>query len=135
VVDVSPDVNTTYHVITTDLHGCSDSALFEIKVLCDNNNSLFIPNGFEPKITAKYENRFFYIQGKGIKELEFIRIYNRWGSEVYSREHIPINKPDVGWDGTFDGKPCTCDIYMYQMQVICADGTIFPISGNMTLIR
>jgi PKD repeat protein len=135
VVDVSPDVNTTYHVITTDLHGCSDSALFEIKVLCDNNNSLFIPNGFEPKVTAKYENRFFYIQGKGIKELEFIRIYNRWGSEVYSREHIPINKPDVGWDGTFDGKPCTCDIYMYQMQVICADGTIFPISGNMTLIR
>ncbi|MFM2225560.1 MAG: hypothetical protein RJA07_1762 [Bacteroidota bacterium] len=135
VVDVSPDVNTTYHVITEDLHGCTDSTTFKIKVLCDKENSLFIPNGFEPKVNAKYENRFFYVQGKGIKELEFIRIYNRWGSEVYSREHIPINKPEVGWDGYFNGKPCTCDIYMYQMQVICADGTIFPISGNMTLIR
>jgi CHU_C Type IX secretion signal domain len=134
-VKVSPDVNTIYHVLTNDLHGCMDSSEVTIKVLCDKSNSIFIPNGFEPKVNAKYENRFFYVQGKGIKEIEFMRIYDRWGSEVFSAEHSPINKPDAGWDGNFRGKPCTCDIYMYQMQVICADGTIFPISGNMTLIR
>ncbi|MFM2048851.1 MAG: hypothetical protein RI955_1399, partial [Bacteroidota bacterium] len=134
-VIVSPDVNTIYKVVINDLHGCSDSANVTIKVLCDKDKSLYIPNAFEPKLLAKYENRFFYVQGRGIKELQFLRIYNRWGCEVFSREHMLINVAELGWDGTFNGAPATCDVYMYQMQVLCEDGSLIPISGNFTLVR
>ena len=48
---------------------------------------------------------------------------------------MPVNKPEVGWNGMFKGKPMMSDVYMYQLQIECADGTLFPIAGNVTLIR
>ncbi len=132
---VAPDVNTVYHVTFTDEYGCVDSTQVTIIVLCDKDKSVYIPNAFEPKPTSKFENQFFYVQGRGIKELVFLRVYDRWGNELYNAEHVPVNKPEVGWNGMFKGKPMMSDVYMYQLQIECADGTLFPIAGNVTLIR
>jgi hypothetical protein len=67
--------------------------------------------------------------------LTYLRVYNRWGTQVFNAEHVPINKPEAGWDGTFQGTKVNIDVYMYQMQVECANGTMFPISGNVTIIK
>ncbi len=130
---VSPEVNTTYHVVLTDAHGCVDSAEISITVLCDRTNAVYVPNAFTPSKPGK--NDHFYVQGTGVKEINYLRIYNRWGNLVFSTEHIAINKPELGWDGNFGGKEMSSDVFMYQMQVECSNGTIFPISGNFTLIR
>ena len=132
---VSPDVNTTYTTVFTNNYGCKDSAEVTIFVLCDRNNSLYVPNAFEPVAGSNGRNAYFYVQGTGIKEITYMRIYNRWGTEVFSTEHIPINKPEAGWDGTFKGTKVGIDVYMYQMQVECANGGFIPISGNVTVIK
>jgi gliding motility-associated-like protein len=120
--------------VLTDNYGCKDSAQISIYVLCDKSNSIYIPNAFEP-LSTNTRNAYFYVQGTGIKEVSFLRIYNRWGTELFFREHFQINKPELGWDGTFNGTKVTNDVYMYQMQIICANGTVFPISGNFTVIK
>jgi gliding motility-associated-like protein len=130
---VSPEVNTTYHVILTDIHGCIDSAKITVTVLCDRTNAVYVPNAFTPSKPGL--NDHFYIQGTGVKEVNFLRIYNRWGNLVFSSEHFQINQKDLGWDGRFGGHDLSSDVFMYQMQVECANGNIFPISGNFTLIR
>ena len=132
---VSPEINTTYQVLFTDDNGCHDTSAVQFFVLCDKEKSLYIANAFEPKPTAKFENRFFYVQGIGIKQILFLRVFDRWGNQIFNAENIPINKPDAGWDGTFNGKPMMSDVYMYQLLVECANGSIFPIAGNVTLIR
>jgi hypothetical protein len=71
----------------------------------------------------------------GIKEIVYLRIYNRWGDQLFNMEHFPINDPSYGWDGTRDGVKVGNDVYMYQMQILCSNGTVFPISGNITVIK
>ena len=134
-VIMSPDINTTYTVVLTDVYGCIDSTEITIYVLCDKQNSIYVPNAFEPSVGASSRNAYFYVQGTGVKELTYLRVFNRWGAEVFNAEHVPINKPEAGWDGTFNGSPVGIDVYMYQMQVECSNGNLFPISGNVTIIK
>jgi gliding motility-associated-like protein len=104
-----------------------------VTVLCDRTNAVYVPNAFTPSKPGL--NDHFYIQGTGVKEINYLRIYNRWGNLVFSNEHFQINQKDLGWDGRFGGHELSSDVFMYQMQVECANGNVFPISGNVTLIR
>ncbi|MFM2225906.1 MAG: hypothetical protein RJA07_2108 [Bacteroidota bacterium] len=132
---VAPEVNTTYSITMTDEYGCKDSADVSIFVLCDKNNSIYVPNAFEPNQPSSNINSRFFIQGRGIKEIVFLRIYNRWGDELFNQEHFPINDANYGWDGTKNGTVVGNDVYMYQMQVLCSNGSVFPLSGNFTVIK
>jgi PKD repeat protein len=132
---VLPEINSTYTISMTDAYGCKDSAEISIFVLCDKNNSIYVPNAFEPNQPSSNINSRFFIQGTGVKEVVFLRIYNRWGDQVFNREHFAINDPDLGWDGTANGVKVGNDVYMYQMQILCSNGTLFPIAGNLTVIK
>jgi gliding motility-associated-like protein len=130
---VWPEVTTTYQVILTDIHGCYDSAEVTVHVLCNASNAVYVPNAFLPD--ANGINGRFFLQGKGINQLNYLRIYDRWGGLVYSVENSPINNPSVGWDGTFNGAAMPSGVFMYQTEVQCAEGEVFPMTGTFTLIR
>ncbi|MFM2048214.1 MAG: hypothetical protein RI955_762 [Bacteroidota bacterium] len=130
---VWPDVTTKYTVILTDIHGCSDTADVTVHVLCNASNAVYVPNAFIPGSSPA--NSRFYVQGTGVTQLNYIRIYDRWGGLVYSAQNQPINDSSVGWDGFFNGSPMPAGVFMYQMEVQCAEGEVFPLTGTMTLIR
>jgi gliding motility-associated-like protein len=130
---VWPEITTTYQVILTDIHGCSDSAEVTVHVLCNASNAVYVPNAFLPD--ASGINGRFFLQGKGITQLNYLRIYDRWGGLVYSVENSPINNAAVGWDGTFNGTAMPSGVFMYQTEVQCAEGEVFPMTGTFTLIR
>ncbi|MFM2224538.1 MAG: hypothetical protein RJA07_740 [Bacteroidota bacterium] len=130
---VWPDVTTKYTVILTDIHGCSDTADVTVHVLCNASNAVYVPNAFIPGSTPA--NSRFYVQGTGVTQLNYIRIYDRWGGLVYSAQNQPINDSSVGWDGFFNGSPMPAGVFMYQLEVQCAEGEVFPLTGTMTLIR
>jgi hypothetical protein len=33
------------------------------------------------------------------------------------------------------GQPLNPDVFVYQMEVICETGEVFPVKGNVSLIR
>lgn len=70
-----------------------------------------------------------YVRGKCIKKMQFI-IFNRWGEKVFES-----SDPDIGWDGTFRGKPMESGVFVYYLTAEYYNGLIVKKQGNVTLIR
>lgn len=127
--EAHPFLPTTYTISVTDTFGCVLTATVFIKVgelKCDEP-FVFIPNAFTPN-------------GDGINDVVFVRseilddfvfmIYSRWGQKVFE-----TMDQKVGWDGTFDGKPCQAGVYDYYFKGTCIDQQKLELKGNITLVR
>ncbi|MEL7425354.1 MAG: gliding motility-associated C-terminal domain-containing protein [Bacteroidota bacterium] len=60
----------------------------------------------------------------------YLAIYNRWGEQVFESF-----SQDDGWDGTFEGKALSPDVYGYYLEVSCFGGEEYRSRGNITLLR
>jgi gliding motility-associated-like protein len=60
-------------------------------------------------------------------EIEQIKIYNRWGNEVYKSDKI--------WDGNIDGKNAPAEVYYYTMTYFIGKSCYHTAKGNVTLMR
>jgi gliding motility-associated-like protein len=123
----TPTVTTTYTVFGMDKYGCRDTA--QITITVDSTMSEHIPTGFTPNGDGL--NDVFRFNGGKHQKLVEMRVYNRWGEQVFYS-----NTREVGWDGTYKGVPADMGVYYYQ--IILArpgypDNTV--LKGEITLIR
>ncbi|WP_305856915.1 PKD domain-containing protein [Flavihumibacter rivuli] len=128
----NPKFTTKYAVSVIDSNGCRIASEITVRVICEDKN-YFVPNTFSPNNDGS--NDWFYPRGTGLDRIESLRIFNRWGEMVFERRNFPANNPTLGWNGMYKGKPAEVDAYIYIMEVICENGQIVPIKGNVTLIR
>ncbi|MBV9962127.1 MAG: PKD domain-containing protein, partial [Parafilimonas sp.] len=128
---LKPVSNQTYTVVAKNIAGCSVEKHISITVLCKGQN-LFIPNTFSPNGDGM--NDYFYPRGKGFSVKSF-RIFSRWGTIVYERTNFPPNQQNYGWDGTYNGKTVTPDVYVFIAEILCDNGGIITTKGNITLLR
>ncbi len=120
--------NTYYLSVRNDI-GCSllDSVTVTILPPLCGNPVVFVPSAFSPDNDG--HNDILRVEGNHITEMTFA-IYNRWGQKVFE-----TNDQDRGWDGTFEGKLLSPDVYGYYMQCVCDDGSEAFLKGNITLLR
>ena len=127
-----PLLTTTYTVSVQDSSGCSALDDVELKVL--KIRPIFIPNVFSPNGDGL--NDYFAIFGNqaafSVKEL---RIYDRWGGQVFEGKNIPLNAENQGWDGTFDGKQLNPDAFTFYAIIRFIDGEEVLYKGSVTLVR
>jgi len=118
----SPEVRTRYFVTATTEHGCEvrDS----IDILVNTETLLDVPNAFSPS------SGDFKIVKRGIANLKYFRIFNRWGNKVFETTDI-----DKGWDGTFNDVAQPLGVYIYSIDATTSTGKPFRKDGNVTLIR
>ena len=64
-----------------------------------------------------------------------MRVFNRWGQMVFEKRNFAPNDPNVGWDGTFNGRKAPVDVYIYTIEVICENSQVVAYHGNVALIR
>lgn len=128
----NPQFNTTYNISVLDTNGCKNTADIIVKVICVDKN-YFIPNTFSPNNDGV--NDRFFPRGTAIDKIQSMRIFNRWGELVYEKRNFAANSPSDGWDGRIRGAIAAMDAYVYIIEVICDNGEIIPIKGNVTLIR
>ncbi|MES2649760.1 MAG: PKD domain-containing protein [Bacteroidota bacterium] len=128
----TPKTNITYTVVASNEGGCSARDQVTISVICDGKN-IIVPNTFSPNNDAVNER--FFPRGKGIFNIKSFRVFNRWGQVVFEKMNGDANLASEGWDGTFKGKPQPLDVYVYMMEVVCDNGTVNRINGNVTLLR
>jgi gliding motility-associated-like protein len=121
----SPQISTKYKVEGITAWGCKASD--SISVYVDPETLLTLPNAFAPGTGANGE---FKVLRRGIAELRYFRIWDRWGVKVF--ETTDISK---GWDGTFNGKPQPFGVYIYEAGAVTSSGRDFVKHGNVTLIR
>lgn len=99
-----------YEICTNS--GCS-SAEVQVKVLCDG---LVIYSAFSPN--EDMQNDFFHIDGLEEYPETELRIFNRWGMQVY---HSSDYKND--WQGTWNGAPVPDGSYFYR--IVLKNGKTF----------
>ena len=109
----------------TSNEGCADSVCKSVEA--DIHTAIDIPTGFSPN--GDGSNDILFVRGGGI-EIMNLRIFNRWGEKVFES-----NSLEVGWDGTFKGKPQEIDAYAYVVTATFIDGTTAIKKGNITLLR
>jgi gliding motility-associated-like protein len=120
----SPYVNTNYKVRAWTEEGCT--VYDSIYVAVSPESIVDIPNAFTP---GGVVNSKFMIVKRGIVNMKFFRIYDRWGVKVYEWAN------DNGWDGTYQNKPQPFGVYVYEVEAVTSDGVIFHKKGNVTLLR
>ncbi|MDX1667026.1 MAG: gliding motility-associated C-terminal domain-containing protein, partial [Saprospiraceae bacterium] len=120
-----------FSVTLTDERGCPATDTLLISV--NPEKELFVPNAFSPD--GDGFNDLFYPQGKaGVVILE-MRIFNRWGVEIFSRENVSLNDTAAGWDGNMANRPADSGIYIYYIRIRYADGEEETFSGDIALVR
>lgn len=92
-----------------------------------------LPTGFTPN--GDLQNDVFYVRSEDLKTVKTMRIYNRWGQLVYSKENVLPNDISGGWDGKYEGQICAPDIYMYYIEGICNSGKEILVKGDVMIIR
>lgn len=117
----------TYTLSMTDLLGCSTAeGTFIIHIFPET--FLDLPTTFTPN--GDGVNDIIYLKGWGIKELEYFKIFNRWGELVFETNDIM-----VGWDGYYKGILQNNDTYTYKAIVKTWKNEEIEGAGHINLMR
>jgi gliding motility-associated-like protein len=127
-----PNLSTNYTVEVENSYGCTATDDVFVKVTCDKG-AVFLPTAFSPNRDGK--NEWFYPKGRGVKEVVWMRVYDRWGSLVFEKAHFQINTATAGWNGTWKNQIAPIGSYVYAMETMCEDGTTFLFRGTVTVVR
>ena len=122
---------TVYTLIINDLNGCAATANTQLRV--DRRRNLYAPNVFSPN--GDGQNDHFTLYGKGVRELRTLRIFDRWGAELFLAEHLPIGEEADGWGGDFRNKALAPAVFVWQAVIEFLDGEVAVFSGDVTLVR
>lgn len=124
-VVANPVTNTEYTVSVIDDNGCVTQEKVYVRV----DSKLFdFPSGFTPNGQNEI-NRNFGIIASPVVELIELRIFNRWGEQVFRG-----SGNNAKWNGVYKGDLQPMDTYIYQAQVQLPDGSRVNSSGNVILI-
>jgi gliding motility-associated-like protein len=128
----SPKNTTTYTIRVINDGGCVATDKVTVIVTCNNEN-VFIPNTFSPNNDGV--NDVFYPRGRGLFQIQSMRIFNRWGELVFQRTNFTANDANAGWNGKYRGTAANADVYTYIIEIICDNSEVIPFKGNITLIQ
>lgn len=119
----SPMVTTTYTVELIDANGCR--ATDEVTVFI--NGSLWVPNTFSPN--GDDINDAFFALATEVKHFRLL-VFDRWGLEVFRAD-----RPNMHWDGTFNGRPAAIDTYVWRVDLTHLNGQARTVYGHVNLVR
>ncbi|MFN0174621.1 MAG: gliding motility-associated C-terminal domain-containing protein [Saprospiraceae bacterium] len=119
-------------VLVRSKKGCiaSDTLCYKIR----SHRRVYPPNVFSPN--GDGQNDFFTIfSDDGVKQILSLKIFNRWGGQIYQANNIKTNDEPRGWDGTFKGQELNIDVFVWVAEIEFIDGEIIRMSGDVTLVR
>ena len=116
----------------TNSEGCSATDTISISLKC-SGSVVFIPNTFTPDGDGL--NDIFYPRGRGIKRVNYFRVFNRWGELIFEQKNFNIDDRTRGWDGRFNGKYLPPDVFVYTTEMVCDNNETFLLKGTIMIIR
>jgi gliding motility-associated-like protein len=130
---VRPLDDKTYNLRVVDVNGCIADARLDVEL--ERNRNVFVPNIFSPNDDDR-NDYFAPFSGAGVKSINFMRIFDRWGELLYEKTGLPIgDDPSKGWDGKFKGIYVQSGVYVYIIDVTFEDGNTLVYRGDITVIR
>ncbi|GEM_PF-3389976 len=114
--------------------GCTAEDAFTLRL--HSGFRVFAPNILKiPSSDGSERNARFTLYGPQIETIEYLRIFDRYGSLVYEiKESVPGDWTG-GWDGYTGQKPAPPGAYIYVARVRFADESRQVLRGDVTVIR
>jgi gliding motility-associated-like protein len=115
--------------------GCADSITRFVTIAVVH--TVTVPNAFTPTSDGdnplydptSTSNTVFYPFSEYVDEYR-MSIFNRWGELIFESDETQL-----GWNGTYRGKPCPQDVYVYRIDMVFTDGFETTKVGDITLFR
>ncbi len=124
--------NLDVRIIVEDARGCRATDGFHLRIVL---GEVFAPSAFSPNNDGVNDRFILYSDNGSGEIIERLRIYDRWGNQVFAAEQIQLNDENRGWDGSFEGKPAKPQVYVYQALIRYGNGAERWVTGDVTLIR
>lgn len=122
-----PEIGSfSYIVNIKNNQGCESNDTVNIRVL--EHSSMFVPSAFSPNGDGR--NDILRPLSIGYKRLNFFRVLNRWGRELFNTA-----EPGTGWDGTWQGEPQDIGTYYWVLSVINRFDKTEIVKGDCVLLR
>lgn len=118
--------DTRYTVTASSPAGCVSSASVLIKVF--KGPAIYVPGGFTPN--GDGFNDVLKIVAPGISQLNYFRIFDRWGTEVFHTKDL-----NATWDGTYSGHSLSSGTYIWMIQGTDFYGKTLTEKGTTLLLR
>ncbi|MFZ4426701.1 MAG: gliding motility-associated C-terminal domain-containing protein [Saprospiraceae bacterium] len=131
-VGVMPLQTTAYFATVQDTNGCSASD--SLTIFVERTQRVYFPSAFSPNGDGA-NDVFMVFSGPETLRVKSLRLFNRWGTQVYEQFDFPPNDPAFGWDGVHRGTIQNPAVYVYLAEVIFLDGSEAVFKGDFTLIR
>ena len=116
-----------YRVRVMDVNGCYGEDDVVIRVY-KTGPDIFVPSAFTPNGDGK--NDILRPVTVGISQLNYFRVYNRWGQLLYTTTEI-----GKGWDGLFKGVKQASNSYIFATEGTDYTGKTVFRKGTTVLIR
>lgn len=117
----------TYTLTASTAQGCKGSDDVTVKIF-KTLPSIFVPSAFTPNGDGK--NDVIKPILAGISQLQFFRIFNRFGQLVFETANI-----GRGWDGRINGELQGTATYVYSAQALDYNNEIVKQNGTFVLVR
>ncbi|GGH78840.1 gliding motility-associated-like protein [Filimonas zeae] len=128
IATFSGELDTIHYTVRVySAEGCYADDNITVKIF-STQPEIFVPTGFTPNADGR--NDIVKPILAGMKQLDFFRIYNRWGQQMFfTREE------GRGWDGKLNGADQPSGTYVYTVQAIDYTGKTVQSRGTIVLIR
>jgi gliding motility-associated-like protein len=123
----NPAEKITYYLRATTPEGCFGLDTINIRVF-KTVPTIFVPTAFTPD--GNRLNDMFIPIAVGITKLDYFRVFNRWGNEVFATTTL-----QKGWDGTYKGIQQAPDTYVWMVSGTDFTGKKVVLKGTVNLIR
>ena len=130
---VTASQSMRYYLTIADVNGCKAQASILLKT--NKKQHVYIPSAFSPNGDSNNDEFMIYSGENGIAEIKSLRIYDRWGEQVFESLGAQAGDPTYGWDGTIRGKKLNPGVFIYVAEVIWVDGTSNILKGDVTLME
>ena len=128
----SSDQSQNYRLDVEHLNGCA--AFTTVQLLVAQNLDVYLPTAFSPD--GNGTNDFFTVFAESrVVQVRNMTLFDRWGEQVFRSDDFPPNEPELGWDGTFDGRPLNPAVFVYSITLLLNDNSEVTIKGDVTLMR
>jgi gliding motility-associated-like protein len=95
---------------------------------------IFIPTVFSPNGDGL--NDYFTISGRrNLVNIAVLKIYDRWGNQLFEGKDLEPGNESEGWDGMFRGEPMQPGVYVYAAELTYDDGVTEAVTGDITVLR
>lgn len=124
--------STQVALALVDENGCKASD--QVWVYLKRPRHVYIPNVIQPGSNA-LNDQLVVFGGKDVEGVDLLRVYDRWGEQLFEVQDFLPNDLTKGWNGTFRGDAVQPGVYAYYAVVRFIDGEVKMYTGDVTVLR